>query len=63
MVIAKATNSLPQNINFAIKDDVVREFLDANGIAYLKADSTTKMDPADVSAAGARSVVMVECTK
>jgi hypothetical protein len=30
LAVAEATGSLPQNINFAIKSAIVREFLDAN---------------------------------
>ena len=63
IVMAKETGSIPQNINFAIKTGIIREFLDGKGISYQSAPSTTKMDPADVSEAGAKSVVLVECTK
>ena len=47
----------------AIKAEIVRGFLDAQGITYQSARSTTRMDPADVSAAGAKAVVMVECNR
>jgi S1-C subfamily serine protease len=63
MIVAKVTGSLPQNVNFAIKAGIVRGFLDAKGITYQTANSATRMDPADVSATGAKSVVMVECTR
>lgn len=63
LIMAKLTGSVPQNVNFAIKSGTVREFLDAKGIGYQTASSTTRMDPADVSEAGAKSVVMVECTR
>jgi S1-C subfamily serine protease len=63
LVVAKATGSIPQNVNFAIKAGVVRDFLDAKGVAYLSANSTAKMEPADVGQAGAKSVVMVECSR
>ena len=33
--IAKLTGDIPQNMNFAIKGGVVRDFLDAHGINYL----------------------------
>jgi uncharacterized protein len=63
MVMASATGSLPQNVNFATKSAVVREFLDSKGISYRAAASTTKLEPADVGESGSRSVVMVECFK
>lgn len=63
MLIAKVTGSIPQNINFAIKEEVVREFLDSNNIKYTLSNSSRTLDPADVSESGARSVAMVECAK
>src|ERR1043166_1013462 len=53
--------TLPENINFATKDINAREFLDANHIAYDTAQSTTKLEPADVGELAARSVVLVGC--
>ena len=63
LVMAKVTGSLPQNINFAIKGGIVKEFLDGKGIAYQMAASTAKLEPADVGELGAKSVVMIECIK
>ena len=63
IVIAKATGSIPQNVNFAIKSGVVRDFLDANRIEYQMAQSKAKLDPADVGEIGEKSVVMVGCLK
>ena len=62
LIVAKATGSIPQNINFAIKASVVREFLDTNGIKYASVPSGVAMAPADVSEIGTRAVVLVECT-
>jgi S1-C subfamily serine protease len=63
LAVAKATGSLPQNINFAIKSGIVREFLDANRVAYLTAASNTKLDPADVGEAATKSTVLIGCSK
>ena len=63
LLVAKATGSVPQNINFAIKSGVVREFLDAKGLSYQTAASTAKLEAADVGEIGSKSVVMVECSK
>ena len=52
---------MPQNINFAIKSGNVRSFLEANHIDYETAQSTNKLDPADVGESAAKSVVMLEC--
>jgi S1-C subfamily serine protease len=63
LVIAKATGSIPQNVNFATKSGIVRDFLDSKGLNYQTSASTVTMEPADVAEAGAKSVVMVGCAK
>ena len=63
LAVAEATGTLPQNINFAIKSGNVRSFLEANHIDYETAQSTNKLDPADVGESAAKSVVMIECLK
>ena len=61
--IMKYTGSIPQNINFAIKANTARQFLDVKRIAYATATSEAKLDPADVGEKGSRSMVLVECYK
>ena len=61
--IMKYTGSIPQNINFAIKANEARQFLDVKRIAYATATSEAKLDPADVGEKGSRSMVLVECYK
>ncbi|MCB1510699.1 MAG: trypsin-like peptidase domain-containing protein [Hyphomicrobiaceae bacterium] len=63
LAVAKVTGSIPQNVNFAIKSGIVREFLDSKNIAYETATSSESKSPADVSELGAKSLVMIECTK
>jgi S1-C subfamily serine protease len=63
LAIAEATGTLPQNINFAIKSAIIREFLDAHRVDYLTSQSVTKIDPADVGEMATRSTVMLECYK
>jgi S1-C subfamily serine protease/uncharacterized protein YecT (DUF1311 family) len=63
LVVAEATGTLPQNINFAIKSTTIREFLDAHRIDYLGSPSDTKLDAADVGERAMKSTVMVECYK
>lgn len=53
--------TLPENINFALKSDNARAFLDANGIQYERASSTAKRDAADVGELASKSVAMVDC--
>ncbi|MBK4717622.1 trypsin-like peptidase domain-containing protein [Azospirillum sp. YIM DDC1] len=63
LAVVKATGSIPQNVNFAIKSSVAREFLDSKGIEYEAAGSMAKLDPADVGETGSKAAVMVECYK
>jgi S1-C subfamily serine protease len=63
LAVAEATGTLPENINFAIKSGIIRGFLEANQIDYETAQSTGKLDPADVGEIAAKSVVMLECFK
>lgn len=61
LTVVKATGSVPQNVNFAIKSSVARAFLDAKGIDYSTAAPEARMEPADIGERGTKSAVMVEC--
>ena len=63
LAIAEATGSLPQNINFAIKSGIIREFLDTHRVDYTSGQSSTKLDPADVGEMATKSTVLLECYK
>jgi uncharacterized protein len=63
LAVAKLTGSLPQNINFAIKSAIVRTFLDAHQIEYETAQSTTKVEAADVAENATKSTVLLVCLK
>ena len=54
---------VPQNVNFAIKSNIAREFLDAKGIPYEAVTSAARLEPADVAEKGVRATVLVECYK
>ena len=61
LAMAEATGSLPQNINFAIKVGIIREFLDAHRVDYSVAQSATKLEPADVGETATKSTALLEC--
>jgi hypothetical protein len=63
LAVIGTTGTLPENINFAIKSTIVREFLEANQITYETAQSTMKLDPADIGERAAKSVAMLECLR
>jgi Trypsin-like peptidase domain len=59
--VAKFTGDIPQNVNFALKAEVVRTFLDSKGIAYRKAPSDQQLSPADVGDIARPFTVHIEC--
>jgi hypothetical protein len=60
--VAKFTGDIPQNVNFALKVDVARTFLDSKGIAYRKATpSDQQLSPADVGDIARPFTVHIEC--
>jgi S1-C subfamily serine protease len=61
--VAERLGDLPQNINFAIRGDVVRSFLDAHGAQFTASDSSTKLENTDIAARGAAVTVRVRCVR
>jgi len=62
-IVAEETGDLPQNVNFAVKGDLARLFLDELGIHARTAMSTIRLSNADVGDIGRRVTVMVECSR
>src|SRR6516164_11277443 len=52
---------IPQNVNFAVKADVARTFLDSKRIEYQTARSRYQLSPADVGDMGRPFTVYIEC--
>jgi TPR repeat protein len=66
--IASVTGDIPQNVNFAIKAEVVRSFLEASGVASAAAHGWWENDPladgpAAVGAEAKAFTVLIECWK
>jgi len=61
--LAQLTGDIPQNINFAINAAVVRNFLDANSIAYVTAPPGKPLSTADITQQARHFTVLVECWK
>jgi S1-C subfamily serine protease/predicted secreted Zn-dependent protease len=59
--VAKFTGDIPQNVNFALKAEVVRTFLDSKGIVYQKAPSNQQMSPADVGDIARPFTTLIRC--
>ena len=60
-LVARFTGDIPQNVNFALKAEVVRTFLDSNGIAYHSAPSDKQLSPADVGDIARPFTLRIEC--
>lgn len=61
MKIADKTGDLPQNVNFAIKSELARQFLTSNGIGFQTAPAANQLQPADVGDIVKKVTVFVEC--
>jgi S1-C subfamily serine protease len=61
LLLAKATGSLPQSVNFAIKANVVRTFLEAHNVSYRTASGGKKMDLPSIADIARRFTVSVVC--
>ncbi len=61
--VAELTGDIPQNVNFAIKADVARKFLAANGIDYRTASFAARLETADIAERGRTVTVAVECVE
>jgi S1-C subfamily serine protease len=62
-LVADETGDIPQNVNFAVKAFVAKDFLKSEGVAFRTAPSATKRSNADVGDIGRQVTVLVECWK
>lgn len=60
-MVAEETGDLPQNVNFALKGEIARTFLEELAVHYRTAPSAARLGNADVGDIGRRVTVMVEC--
>ena len=61
--IARFTGDIPQNVNFALKAEVARTYLDSKNIAYQTASSDKQLPPADVGEIGRPFTVHIACER
>ena len=59
--VARFTGDIPQNVNFALKAEVARTFLDSKNIAYQTAHSDRQLSAADVGDIARPFTVQIEC--
>jgi len=60
--VARATGDLPENINFAIKTGVVRDFLDNSAVPYQTADSVQERKTADIATKARGYTMLISCS-
>ena len=58
---AAVTGDIPQNVNFAIKSSVVRNFLDTNGVSYQTTAQAHELKAADVGDRAKKFTLLIEC--
>jgi S1-C subfamily serine protease len=61
--VAQRMGDLPQNINFAIRGDVVRSFLEAQGVTYTASNSAARLENTEIASRGALVTVRVRCIR
>ncbi|HZB92926.1 MAG TPA: serine protease [Stellaceae bacterium] len=61
VAFATFTGMLPQNVNFALKAAILRNFLDTNQIGYAEAAAGEEMSPGAVGDLARKFTVRIEC--
>jgi uncharacterized protein len=62
--IAERVGDLPQNVNFAIRGDIVRTFLEANNVVFTTASGdSSRLENTEIASRGAATTVRVRCIR
>jgi S1-C subfamily serine protease len=59
---AKATGEMPENISFAIKTGMIRDFLDNSVVGYQIADSKNELKVSDIARNARSFTLLISCT-
>ena len=59
--LAAATGDMAQNVNFAVKPEIIKMFLDANGARMNAGDASARLESEDLAARAREFTVKVEC--
>ena len=63
LLVAMITGDIPQNVNFALKGAVIRNFLETNAVKYRTAPSSVESRAAEIAERTKEFTVLVECLK
>ena len=61
--MAAAAGDLPQNVNFAIRGEVMRTFLETHQVNFPVSRSSSKLENTDIASQGAAVTVRVRCVR
>ncbi len=61
--LAQKLGDLAQNVNFAVRGDTVRAFLEAQRVNFLVSDAGAKLENTDLAKRGAQVTVRVRCLR
>jgi len=61
--MAASAGDLPQNVNFAIRGEVMRLFLENNRVNFAVSRDTAKLENTDIASQGAAVTVRVRCVR
>jgi S1-C subfamily serine protease len=61
--VAERVGDLPQNVNFAIRGDVVRNFLEDNNIVFTASNDSARLENTEIASRGAAATVRVRCLR
>lgn len=60
--IARVTGNIPENINFAIKTGMLRDFLDNSVVPYQTADAKSELKTSDIARNARAFTLLIACT-
>jgi S1-C subfamily serine protease len=60
--VAEATGTIPENVNFAIKTGIFRDFLDKNVVTYIVANPGSELDLANIARRARSYTLRIWCT-
>jgi S1-C subfamily serine protease len=60
--VAKATGDIPENINFAIKTGMIRDFLDNSVVPYQTPEAGAELKTADIAHQARAYTLLITCT-
>lgn len=63
IAVAANTGDVPQNVNFAIKSEVAKTFLEGAGVQFAQMASRSHIAPADIGDAAKKYTVFVTCKR